>query len=159
MHLWSRFRSGTTRRRRFGDANSARPTWRRDNSTQCQLDAGESARGHFGAASHAVQGQLPSGHEKGSSTTACYGTSAATYARKTPGSNNTTRFGLPPTRIPSGAFRTVPDGGTSRTGQRDTVRPEPELEFIGTVQKVVGLYRRDLPYCPETVLSSISVTN
>jgi len=89
----------------LGAADSAMPIRRG------QLDPANSASGHFGAASHAVglQGQLASGHEKGSST---------------------------PIRIPAGAFRTVPAGGTSRTRQRDTVRPEPKLGFFGTVQKV-----------------------
>jgi len=38
----------------LGAADSAPPTWRRDNSAQGQLDAGDSARGHFGAASVTV---------------------------------------------------------------------------------------------------------
>jgi len=35
----------------LGAPDSARPIRRRDNSAQGQLDAGDSARGHFGAAS------------------------------------------------------------------------------------------------------------
>jgi len=57
--------------------------------------------------SQAVQGQ-PSIRictEKDNSMTACEGTSTATYARKTPGSNNISRFGLTPIRIPTGAVR------------------------------------------------------
>ena len=38
----------------LGAADSAPPTRRRDNSAQGQLDAGDSARGHFGAASVTV---------------------------------------------------------------------------------------------------------
>ena len=49
--LLRQYRNGTTRRPRFGAANSAPPTRRRDNSAQGQLDAGDSAPGHFGAAS------------------------------------------------------------------------------------------------------------
>jgi len=43
-----------TRCRQLGAANSAPPTRRWDNSAQGQLDVGDSARGHFGAASVTV---------------------------------------------------------------------------------------------------------
>jgi len=65
----------------------------------------------------AVQGQLPSGHARRQRF-------REQAPPPTPGRHQD--LIIPPDSA-SGAFRTVPVGGTSRTRQRDTVRPEPEL--------------------------------